>query len=93
MITYKNGEPAKKGDVVSWNCEDNEDFTTWRFIGVVKQQGVLYLGGGIDFGEGIGQIVPFEEVIAQSEDNDPSGVGVTYLGKVYDLVNYIGAFE
>ncbi len=93
MITYKNGEQSKNGDVISWNCEDSDEFTIWRFLGVVKQQGVLYLGGGIDFGEGLGQIVPLEEVIEQAEDNDLDYVGVTYLGKVSDLVRYLGEFK
>ncbi len=93
MITYKDGSASEKGDVIGWCVEDGDDFTTWTFIGVVKQQGVLYLGGGIDFGEGIGQIIPFEEVIIQAEDNDPDFTGVTYLGKVSDLVNHVKRFS
>lgn len=92
-LIYKDGNVSQKGDVIKWGCEDNDDFTTWTFTGVIQQKGVLYLGGGIDFGAGIGQMLSFEEVVEQSEDNDPSFTGITYLGKVSDLVNHIKRFS
>lgn len=92
-LIYKDGKVSQKGDVIKWCCEGSDDFVTWVFTGVVQQEGVLYLGGGIDFGAGLGQMLSFEEVIEQSADNDPTFTGIIYLGKVSDLVNHIKRFS
>lgn len=73
-MKYKNGEDVKVGDVIRWNCWDGDDFTTWVFTGLVKTNGILYLGGGIDFGLAIGNMYSYEDVITESENNDDAGI-------------------
>lgn len=79
-MEYKDGTEAMHGDVIRWKVWDNDDCTTWTFTGMVKGDMVVYLGGGIDFGHGIGQLISFDEVIIESEDNDcEEGCGISKI--------------
>jgi hypothetical protein len=91
-IKYKNGSSACIGDVIRWNCWDSDDIKTWTFTGLVKSGGVVYLGGGIDFGSGIGKVLPYDEVIAESENNDDFDSGIEKIGVVSELNRYISDF-
>ena len=73
-----------------WDCKQ------YTFIGIVHDydiqdarplidQYVVYLGGGIDFGRGIGKKISFGEVINESENNDADMVGITVLGSGSDV--------
>jgi len=90
-MKYKNGETAVVGDVIRWNVWDADDFTTWKRTGLVKDSGVLYLGGGIDFGRAIGKMISFDDVIDQSEGSDDAGI--EKIGVAADLVRYISKFN
>lgn len=92
-MKYKNGEEARVGDVIRWRRWDSDDYTTWTFTGLVKEDRVIYLGGGIDFGLGIGNAVSFEEVIEESENNDAEDVGVDKIGIASDLARHISNFN
>lgn len=93
MIKYKDGTESKVGDVIRWHCWDSDDFTTWTFTGVVKGNGVLYIGGGIDFGGGFGEMISFDEVVEDSENNDPCEVGVVRICEVKDIVRLVRLIE
>lgn len=92
-MKYKNGDAAQLGDVIRWNCWDGDDFTNWTFTGLVLTTGVVYLGGGIDFGMGIGQIFSYERVISEAENNDAFDAGIEKIGKAADLCRYISDFK
>ena len=92
MIKYKDGSEAKFGDVIRWNCWDNDDYRTWTFTGLYTRRGMVYLGGGVDFGMAIGNIETVEDVIEESENNDSYDVGITYVGKYNELNRHIGKF-
>lgn len=89
----KDGSDVQVGDVIRWNCCDSDDFVTWKLTGVMRQNDVVYLGGGIDFGLGIGTSVPFAEVIEESENNDCDDRGIEKVGTVRDLFRYIAEFK
>lgn len=91
-MKYKDGTEIKDGDVIRWNCWDSDDSTTWNFTGIKKRDHVVYLGGGIDFGAAIGKHLSFEEVIAESEDNNSDDRGITKAGEVYALSRIIAEF-
>lgn len=91
-MQYNNGEQAEIGDVIRWKCYDSDDFTTWTFTGLVKSNCVVYLGGGIDFGHGIGQEKSHQEVIDEAENNDAFERGIDKVGTAYDLWKYIQVF-
>jgi hypothetical protein len=91
FVKYKNGEEVKLGDVIRWNFWYSDDFKTWIFTGLVKTDGVLYLGGGIDFGLAIGDMYSYDDVIAESENND--SVGIEKVGVASDLERYIAKFN
>ena len=93
MIKYKDGSDAQVGDVIRWNCWDSDDCVTWKFMGVVRKDDVIYLGGGIDFGLGIGNSVPFAEVVEESENNDCDDRWIEKVGNVRDLYRYIAEFK
>jgi hypothetical protein len=88
-MKYKNGCEVKAGDVIRWKCWDSDDFVTWTFTGLVLSDGVVYLGGGIDFGLGIGQIKSFDEVVSESENNDSYDVGIEYLCAASEIQRHI----
>ena len=92
-MRYKNGEEVKRGDVIRWKCYDNDDSTTWTFTGLVKGDGVVYLGSGIDFGMSIGKNIPYKDVVRQSEDNDGYDVGIEKVGTALDLARHIAIFN
>ena len=91
-MKYKDGTESKEGDVIRWYCDDSDDCTTWTLTGIVRRDGVMYLGGGVDFGMGIGQIFSFDDVICESENNDTHQAGVEKLGVVSALATHIKSF-
>lgn len=95
-LTDVNGNTIKTNALISWNVWDNEDYKLYTFIGIVRDynsedarplidQYVLYLGGGMDFGRGIGKKLSFGEVINESENNDEDMAGITVLGSGSDV--------
>lgn len=88
-MKYVDGTEAKRGDVIRWYCYDSDDIVTWEFRGMYTANGVVYLGGGIDFGMGIGQIIPVEEVIKQSENNDRDIRGIWLISSAHALAQHI----
>ena len=95
-LTDVNGNIIKTNALISWNVYDDEDYKQYTFIGIVHDyniqdarplidQYVVYLGGGIDFGRGIGKKLSFGEVINESENNDADMVGITVLGSGSDV--------
>jgi hypothetical protein len=88
-MKYKNGEEVKVGDVIRWLCDDSDDHTTWTFTGLVKNDFVLYLGGGIDFGFGIGNAMSFSEVEEKAANNDCDDVGITRVCSCVELARAI----
>tara|TARA_R110002153_G_scaffold78418_5_gene200834 strand:+ start:4030 stop:4314 length:285 start_codon:yes stop_codon:yes gene_type:complete len=90
----KNGIDIDFGDVIRWNCWDYDDFTTWNMTGLYTRRGVVYLGGGVDFGLSIGSIVKVDEVVSDSENNDSSSLnGVDKVGIASDLAQYINKYS
>ena len=88
-LKLKDGNLAKMGDVIRWHCYDGEENTVWTFMGIYQSNKVIYLGGGIDFGEGIGKEMTVDEVINESEENDSSEQGIDKVCSVSDLVQHI----
>jgi len=88
-LKFKDGTLAKLGDVIRWNCDDCEDNTTWTFTGIYKSNKVIYLGGGIDFGMGIGHEKAIDEIIIEAENNDEWAQGVEKVGVAADIVRCI----
>lgn len=86
-MKYKDGSDVEYGDVIRWMKWDNDDCRSWAMTGLYTRRGVVYLGGGIDFGMAIGSIKTVEDVIEQSENNDPDDQGITYAG-MYNQLNY-----
>lgn len=96
-LTDINGNTIKTNALISWNVFDGEDYKQYTFVGIVHDynnsedaiplvdQYVVYLGGGIDFGRGIGKKFSFDEVINESECNDEDMVGITVLGSGSDV--------
>ena len=91
-MKYKDGSGVEDGDVIRWNCWDGDDCSQWHFLGIKKQDHVIYMGGGIDFGSAIGKHLTFEEVIAESEDNDCDDRGIVKAGSLHDLFRHIAGF-
>lgn len=97
----KNGEVIPHGSLITWKEWDSDDFTTWTFLGIVRDytqrqepfyaeiQYVTYLGGGADFGGAIGEQIGFQEVMKQAENNDTYDVGITVLGCSMDVVRIL----
>jgi hypothetical protein len=92
-MKYKNNEESNAGDVIRWNCYDSEENTVWKFTGLVTHADVVYLGGGIDFGLGIGSRMTKEDVIYQSNNNDSYDRGIEKIGVASDLYIYISNFN
>ena len=93
MMKYKDGAEAQYGDVIRWQCWDNDDLHTWTFTGLYTRGGIVYLGGGLDFGMAIGNIETVEDVIEESENNDIQGRGIICVGKYNELNNLISDFK
>lgn len=91
-MKYKDGTEAQYGDVIRWKCWDNDDNHTWTFTGLYTRKGVVYLGGGLDFGMAIGNIYDVQTVINESENNDPDDSGISYVGKYNELNKLISKF-
>lgn len=97
----KNGEEVKHGSWITWNVWDNDDFVTHKLFGILydhtqltgvfqsNKKFVVYLGGGFDFGMGIGQQLLFDEVEQDADNNDEDDRGVTVLGKAMDFVRLL----
>ena len=97
----KYGNVIPHGSVITWNVWDNDDCRMWSFIGIVTdhtqltsyfkgdKQHVIYLGGGIDFGSAIGNIVGFDEVREEADNNEPQDVGIEVIGKASDVPNIL----
>jgi hypothetical protein len=92
-IVFNTGEEAKIGDVIRWHVEDNDDMTTYTFTGLYKGDKVIYLGGGIDFGQAIGKRIDVAEVLAESLENDEWAQGITKVCTAIELASYIGRIE
>lgn len=88
-LRLKDGTLARLGDVIRWYCYDSEENTTWTFTGIYKSNRVIYLGGGIDFGMGIGCERSISDVIATSENNDEWARGVEKVGVASDVARVI----
>lgn len=91
-LKYKNGQDVEIGDVIRWNSYDSDDHVTYTFTGIVTQAGVVYLGGGIDNGIAIGNIMSFEEVQEEANDNDGNEAGIEKIGNSKDLAKHISKF-
>jgi len=93
-LIYKDGSEAENGDVIRWKTWDSDDFTTWTFTGLYKNERVVYLSGGADLGLGIGNIKEVATVIEESQDNDYSGDnGVIKIGRAVDISRHIKSFK
>jgi len=92
VMCFDDGTEAKYGDVIRWNCWDSDDCTTWTFTGLYTRRGVVYLGGGIDFGMGMGQVDSIAKVMEEAEHNDPDDRGVKRVGSASKLAEYISNF-
>jgi hypothetical protein len=92
FMLSKDGEEVKVGDVIRWCCFDFDDFNTWVLTGVYTEKGVIYLGGGADFGAAIGKIIPFDEVVANSLEHDEGDQGVDIVGTRSEVVGHIAKF-
>lgn len=92
-ITFTDGTLAKLGDVIRWHCDDNEEVKTWVFTGIYKSNKVIYLGGGIDFGMGIGGEMSVQEVIKQANNNDSYNQGINKIGAASDMARIICNFN
>jgi hypothetical protein len=87
-----NGTMAMPGDVIRWNVWDDEERTTWSFTAAFYTQCIVYLGGGIDFGMGIGDHIELPRIIEDAANNDEGMEGVRKVGVVSDLESTISAF-
>lgn len=97
----KYGNMIPHGSVITWNVWDNDDCKMWTFIGIVTdhtqltgyfkgdKQHVIYLGGGIDFGSAIGNMVDFDEVREEAANNEPEDAGIEVIGKASDVPNIL----
>ena len=90
-LKLKCGALAKVGDVVRWNCFDNDDNRVWSFTGVYTGVGITYLGGGVDFGMGIGGKLSVHDVINESENNDECDQGIKKIGIAADVARCIAS--
>ncbi len=89
-MKYNNGDEVEIGDVIRWWCADNDDCTFWIFTGLVTGSGVVYLGGGIDFGMAIGQLMSYEKV--QNQALFFYETGIEKVGVASKLACYIEKF-
>ena len=79
----------KINDVIQWHCEDSDDNTTWKKTGLVTSKGVVYLGGGVDFGTAIGKVIPIEQVKEEARCNDPGMNEIKIVSTASRLADYI----
>jgi hypothetical protein len=74
-IELNDGSIAKDGDVIYWDCWDEDDHKIWEFEGVYVGGKVIYLGGGSDYGTAKGKLMTVDEVINESLNHDvPMGI-------------------
>ena len=93
-MEYGNGELVIKGDLIRWNCWDNDDNSLYSFTGIyLGNSFVKYLSGGIDFGEGLGNIISVEDVLEEAENNDEGLNTVIKVGRLTDLLSFINGLE
>ena len=88
-LKLKCGTLAKVGDVIRWNCFDSEEYTDWSLTGLYTGGSVTYLGGGIDFGMGIGNKLTIQDVIDEANANDEDERGVEKIGVSVDVARCI----
>jgi hypothetical protein len=88
-MQLQGGQLAVPGDVIQWEVYDSDDNITWTFTGVYTNNGITYLGGGIDFGTAVGTLIPINEVV---EETNECGSDVIRLGVIRDLVTHISKF-
>ena len=92
-MKYNDGTEAQYGDLISWHVHDFDDCKTWKFFGIYKRnETVVYMGGGIDFGMAIGSLSDADKVILESEQNDEDERGIIKVGAAMDVVRLIGKF-
>ena len=105
LVDWK-GNVVPNGSLITWYCEDSDDCKCWQLYGIVRdytqnkppfysaRQIVVYMGGGIDFGSGIGSIFTFDEVRQEADNNEPYNVGIRVVGTAHDVVKMLsGAFN
>lgn len=85
----KHGAEIEPNTLIMWKCWDSDDFITWTFYGIVRKDHVVYLGGGIDFGAGIGKKLSIEGVQDDSENNDSYDAGIQVIGKGDDVTTLL----
>ena len=94
MIKYEDGTSATKGDLIRWNCWDDEDYCLYSFTGAYLGGGIIkYLSGGIDFGGGLGNIVSVEEVLEEAKNNDEGLNTILKVGRLKELISFINGLE
>lgn len=69
-MIYRDGTKAVNGDIIKWYCWDNDDYVTWTMFGIYRDTGVIYLGGGVDFGTAVGKVYSIDEVQEEALNND-----------------------
>ena len=93
-MQYKDGTEAIAGDVIRWKCWDSDDFTAWTFTGLYNGKDVVYLGGGIDFGNGIGKRFSVDDVEKDASNHDCSEqMGIEKIGTARELFLHISNFN
>lgn len=90
-LKLKCGSFAKVGDVIRWNCFDGDDNTTWEFTGIYKGKVITYLGGGVDFGMGIGKELTIQDVVEEAENNDEHFQGIEKVGIASEVARGIAS--
>jgi len=93
-MKYKDGTDIISGDIIRWDCWDSDDYTTWTMTGMVRSDGkVVYLGGGVDFGLALGNVIDPDEVIEDSEANDDDMRGIFKVGVCSEIANLISSMK
>jgi hypothetical protein len=90
MMKYKDGKDAERHDVISWNVDDTDDNTIWRMTGIYKGGVIIYLGGGIDFGVAMGDVISVNQVLEEAENNDEHNRGISRICTVSEMAAHIG---
>jgi len=64
------------GTIFKFETYDNEENTYWTFHYCKSKDGFIYLGGGIDFGMGIGKVESPEDVLEYVNDSSEPKIDV-----------------
>lgn len=88
-LKYNNGKLVEVGDVIRWHSYDSDDNVTWKLTGIYKGKVVTYLGGGVDFGMGIGKELSIQSVIDEADGNDDYARGIEKVGVASDVARCI----